>query len=194
LASASPRRLELLRQVNVPVEVFPADIDEAPRAGEGAVDYAERVAREKARATMARLAREGHALRDAWVIAADTVVVVDGEALGKPDDDAHAARLIARLGGRGHEVVTAVALARAGGAEEVSSVSTKVFFRPLTSREVQGYVASGEGRDKAGAYGIQGLGAGLVTHIEGCYFNVVGLPLTHTLGRLVALGALGSWP
>lgn len=194
LASASPRRLALLRQVNVPVEVVPADIDESPAGGEGALAYAERVARDKALAAMARLAAEGHPLRAAWVLAADTVVVVDGDALGKPDDDAHARALIRRLAGRDHDVVTAVALGRAEGPLTVESELTKVYFRDLTEQEIDAYVASGEGRDKAGSYGIQGLGAGLVTRVEGCYFNVVGLPLAHTLARLVRVGAVARWP
>ncbi|MCA9576751.1 MAG: septum formation protein Maf [Sandaracinaceae bacterium] len=194
LASASPRRLALLRQVSVPVEVVPADVDETQALGEAPMAYAERVAVDKARTAMARLEREDHPLRAAWVLAADTVVIVDGEALGKPEDDEHARRLITRLAGRGHEVVTAVAIGRAGAPLDVEPVRTRVFFRPLTEAEVAAYVATGEGRDKAGAYGIQGIGAGLVTHIEGCYFNVVGLPLSHTLGRLVALGAVRSWP
>lgn len=194
LASASPRRRDLLRQVNLAVEVLPAEVDEAVRAGELAVPYAERVAADKARATMARLASEGHPLRAAWVLAADTVVVVDGEALGKPDSDAHARVLLGRLAGRTHEVVTAVAIGRAGAALDVEASRTAVTFRELSARDIDAYVASGEGRDKAGSYGIQGLGAGLVTRVEGCYFNVVGLPLSRTLSRLVALGVLPAWP
>ncbi len=191
LASASPRRLELLAQVGVVAEVQPADIVEVPEEREGPRAFAERMAREKAAHVLADLARHGDGR---WVLAADTVVTVEGESLGKPESDADAAAMLARLAGRSHEVVTAVALARAQAPLHVSSVVTEVTFLPLSTTQIQAYVASGEGRDKAGAYGIQGLGAGLVEGIRGCYFNVVGLPLSHTLSCLRALGAMESWP
>ncbi|MBP7685084.1 MAG: septum formation protein Maf, partial [Deltaproteobacteria bacterium] len=156
--------------------------------------FAERMAAEKARAALHRLEHEQAELRDGWVVAADTVVIVDGDTLSKPADDDDARTQIRRLSGRAHDVVTAVAITRVGGPFEVFSERTTVHFRVLTDAEIDAYVATGEGRDKCGAYGIQGLGAGLITRVHGCYFNVVGLPLSLTLERLVALGALTSWP
>ncbi len=194
LASASPRRLALLRQVRVPVVAVPADIDETRAPGEAAVPYALRMASEKAHAGLVRVAHALPERRGAWVIAADTIEVVDGETLGKPRDDHEARAHIRLLAGRAHEVITAVAIGRDGGPFEVGAQHTVVHFRALRDAEVDAYVATGEGHDKAGSYGIQGIGAGLVQRVEGCYFNVVGLPLSHTLGRLVALGALPSWP
>lgn len=194
LASASPRRLALLTQVGVPVFALPADIDETQAPDEAAVPFAMRMASEKAWAAIKRIEQELPERRGAWVIGADTVVVVDGAALGKPRDEDEARAHIRMLAGRAHEVVTAVAIGRAEGPFEVSAQQTTVHFRPLRDAEVDAYVATGEGRDKAGSYGIQGIGAGLVSRVEGCYFNVVGLPLSHTLGRLVDLGALPSWP
>lgn len=194
LASASPRRLALFAQVGVPVVVVPANIDETRGPGEEPLSYAERMAAEKARAALLRLEHEMAELRDGWVVAADTVVIVDGDTLAKPLDDDDARAQIRRLSGRAHHVVTAVAIGRVGGPFEVLSERTTVHFRALKDAEIDAYVATGEGRDKCGAYGIQGMGAGLVSRVEGCYFNVVGLPLAQTLARLVELGALTSWP
>lgn len=194
LASASPRRLALFAQVGVPVVVVPTDIDETRAPGEEAQAFAERMAAEKASAALHRLEHEVAELRDGWVVAADTVVVVDGDTLSKPDDDDDARAQIRRLSGRAHDVVTAVAIARVGGPFDVFSERSTVHFRTLGDTEIDAYVATGEGRDKCGAYGIQGLGAGLVTRVEGCYFNVVGLPLSKTIQRMVELGALTSWP
>ncbi len=194
LASASPRRLALFAQVGVPVVVVPANIDEERRPGEEPLSYAERMAAEKARAALHRLEHEMAELRDGWVVAADTVVIVDGDTLGKPHSDDEARAQIRRLSGRAHQVVTAVAIGRVGGPFEVRSEHTTVHFRTLGDVEIDAYVATGEGRDKCGAYGIQGLGGGLVERVEGCYYNVVGLPLAQTLARMVELGALTSWP
>jgi septum formation protein len=171
LGSASPRRAALLRQLGVEFGVHASDVPEIPGAGETPVDFAARVAREKGAAVAARVA-------DAWVLAADTIVVVDGVVLGKPADAADAGQMLRRLSERRHEVVTAVALIAPGGrlAEEVLGRST-VSFRALTSEEIDAYVATGEPLDKAGAYAIQGGAAGFVERVSGSYTNVVGLPI-----------------
>jgi septum formation protein len=176
LASGSPRRRELLAQIGVRFEVDVADIDEAPEASEVAQAYVERLALEKARVVAAR-----HT--DAVVLGADTSVIIDGEILGKPLDEADAATMLARLAGRTHQVLTAVALVD-GERALVRSVITQVHFRSLSEKEIQCYVATGESSDKAGSYGIQGFGAILVDAIEGSYSNVVGLPLTETAAML----------
>lgn len=172
LASASPRRRELLRQVGLQFSVAPADVDESIMPGETAEQYAVRIALDKARAA-AKRAAEG------LVIAADTIVVLDGEIMGKPVDRRDAERMLSMLSGRMHRVITGVAVVEArSGRESVKSAATKVWFRDLSSAEIAAYAATGEPLDKAGAYGIQGKGALLVEKIEGCYFNVVGLPLS----------------
>ena len=177
LASQSPRRRELLTLVGIAHEVLPADIDESVHPGEAPVPHAERLARGKAHAIAER---EPGAL----VIAADTIVVVDGDILGKPRDVADAHGMLRRLSGRSHEVVTAVAVAL-GARTESAVVRVPVRFRPLDDETIAAYVATGEPMDKAGAYGIQGYGATIVEHIEGDYFAVMGLPL----GTVVALAA-----
>lgn len=182
LASASPRRLELLRALGLEPLVRPADVDETLRPGEDPHDAAERLARAKA-AAVAEGAPAG-----AVVLAADTIVVLDGEALGKPRDDDDARRMLRALRGRGHDVVTGVALARDGilvsGRE-----TTEVLFAPMTDEEVDAYVASGEPSDKAGAYALQGLGGLFVERITGTPSNVIGLPfrLVRRLGAEVGL-------
>ncbi len=178
LASNSPRRKELLRQIGVPFSVDPADVDESIKPGERAEEYAVRVALDKARKAAAR----GH---PGIVIAADTIVVLDDEILGKPANSEAAVQMLRKLSGRMHYVITAVALKDAGsGRELVRSAMTKVWFRDLSAEEIYAYVASGEPLDKAGAYGIQEKGALLVNRIDGCYFNVVGLPLS-ILGEML---------
>ena len=178
LASASPRRRQLLELLGLAPEVVPSDIDETWREGEGPAAHAERLAREKA----ARRARAG-----AVVIGADTIVVIDGAILGKPADAAEARAMLRRLAGREHEVFTAVAVARE--ARMASGVSrTRVRFRALDDATVAAYVATGEPMDKAGAYGIQGYGAVLVERIEGDYFTVMGLGLTLLVDLLARLG------
>ena len=180
LASASPRRRELLTLVRIPHEVRPADIDETVRPGEQPAPHAERLAREKAQ-TLA--AREPGAV----VIGADTIVVDRGHILGKPADAAEAHATLARLSGRTHTVYTAVAVARGGavvsGVEEVS-----VTFRELTAAEIDAYIATGEPMDKAGAYGIQGFGATIVERIDGDYFAVMGLSLVRLVRLLERVG------
>ena len=175
LASASPRRRDLLTLIGIRHEVRPADIDETLLAGEFPDAHAERLARAKASLLAARAP-------DALVVGSDTIVVVDGDILGKPRDEAEAARMLRRLAGRRHTVHTAVAVARDGRVE--SGVErVEVAFRPLTDADIAAYIATGEPMDKAGAYGIQGFGATIVERIEGDYFAVMGLPL----GRLVRL-------
>jgi septum formation protein len=173
LASASPRRRELLARLGLEPEVRPAGVDETPRAGEAAVPYVLRLAGEKAAAVPGDL-----------VLAADTAVVLDGEILGKPDGPAGAARMLEALSGRTHLVHTGVAVR--SGATTSSAVSTSsVTFAPLTAADIAWYVATGEPFDKAGAYAVQGAGGLFVVAIEGSFSNVVGLPL-HLLPRLFA--------
>ncbi len=180
LASASPRRRELLTQIGVHFSIQPADIDETPYANEHPADYVERMAREKALAVALAIGED-------FVLGADTTVVCDGEILAKPADAAEASAMLSSLSGRAHQVLTAVALAQAGQVRS-QVVSTRVRFRDLSADEIAAYVATGEPMDKAGAYGIQGLGAILVADIQGSYSNVVGLPLTETATMLREAG------
>ena len=168
LASQSPRRAEILRQAGIPFSVRPASVDETPRADEKALDYVERLAEEKASAIQAA--------PDEIVLAADTVVVIDGAILGKPADEADARRMLAMLSGRRHEVVTGICLKRG---EEIirDSCATEVWFSVMSEQEIAAYAAGGEPLDKAGAYAIQGLASKYIDKIHGCYFNVVGLPV-----------------
>ena len=169
LASASPRRQDLLRSAGIPFEVQPAHIPEEPLSGEDAKDCAERLAREKA-LSVARLRP------DNAVLGADTVVVIDDQILGKPVDPADAARMLRLLSGRTHRVITAVCLV-VGGRLSVASETTLVTMSEISGREIGDYVASGEPMDKAGAYAIQGLASRWIPGIEGDYSNVVGLPV-----------------
>jgi septum formation protein len=186
LASASPRRRALLEQLGVEHVVRPAEIDESLTEGQTPSEHAERLAREKARRVSAEEA--------GFVLGADTVVLVDGALLEKPRDAVDAERMIRLLSGRTHEVITCVALARGGAVLESFRSVTKVTFRPLDDETVARYVAHGEGRDKAGAYGIQGVGGGLIQSIDGDYGTVVGLPLGPTLLLLQRHGVVGAWP
>ena len=178
LASASPRRAELLGAAGFRFAVAPADVDETPQAGEKPDVYALRVARDKAATATAALAE-----RRTVVLAADTVVAVDGQILGKPVDGDDAARMLRLLSGRTHEVYTAVVV-RDGEIEQHAVVTTRVRFQPLSDLEIAWYVASGEPDGKAGAYAIQGLGARFVEWLEGSWSNVVGLPIA-TVYRLL---------
>ena len=175
LASSSPRRRELLTMIGVAHEVIPADLDESYLPGETPLVHAERLARSKAGAVL-RLAPE------AIVIGADTIVVIDGEILGKPRDEAHAAAMLRQLSGRTHEVLTALAVAR-GHRVESSVEVVPVTFRVLRDDEIEAYIATREPMDKAGAYGIQGYGSTIVRRIDGDFFAVMGLSLV----RLVML-------
>ncbi|SFT32279.1 Maf family protein [Halomonas saccharevitans] len=179
LASASPRRRDLLSSIGVTVEVRPVDIDETPRPSESAADYVVRLAREKALAG-ARLTRLP-------TLGSDTAVVRDGEILGKPASRDHAASMLGSLSGRGHEVLTGVAVSGPAGVL-TACVTTRVFMRELTTAELAAYWATGEPADKAGGYAIQGLAAVFVEHIEGSHSAVVGLPLFETADLLARQG------
>lgn len=170
LASASPRRRELLAQLGVPFEIVTSDVPETPRPGEPPTAFARRAARDKA----AEVARR---CPDALVLAADTVVVVDGAILGKPRDRADARRMLEALAGRTHEVLTAVALRDADGHVDDVVVRSAVQFRVLAAHEIDAYVATDEPYDKAGAYAIQGRARHFVVQVQGSYTNVVGLPM-----------------
>jgi septum formation protein len=177
LASASPRRRELLEAAGYTFDVAPADVDERPRPGEIPHAYVARVALAKAEAV-------APAFPGAIVLGADTAVVVDREVLGKPVDDRDAARMLAALAGRAHDVITGIALV--GGSRTVVAVeSTTVWMRDLSDDVIRDYIASGEPRDKAGAYGIQGLASRFIPRIEGSYTNVVGLPVA-AVSRLLS--------
>ena len=183
LASASPRRRELLEGLGLAFEVRPVDIDESPGEGEEAPALVRRLAREKA----AAIENDGDS--DDVVLAADTLVVLDGRVLGKPVDAADARRMLGSLAGRTHTVLTGVAIRDLGnGDERVTVSSTDVTIGALDPERIAWYVSTGEPMDKAGAYAIQGLGALLVESIRGNYTNVVGLPLPAVRATLAALG------
>ena len=181
LASASPRRRELLALVGIEHEVRPADVDESLLPGEAPAAHAERLARAKAH-TVAE--HEPGAV----VIAADTIVVVDGDVLGKPRDGRDAHAMLRRLSGRTHTVLTAIAVARESRTESAVE-SVDVTFRPLSDDEIDAYIATGEPMDKAGAYGIQGYGATIVERVDGDYFSVMGLGLRRLVELLERVGA-----
>ena len=184
LASASPRRRELLTLIGIPHTVCPADIDESAFPNERPAAHAERLARTKAETIAGMTALDNE---ETLIIAADTIVVIDGLILGKPADVADARRTLARLSGRTHTVVTAMACALNGrvvaGVEEVS-----VTFRTLTDAAIMEYIATGEPMDKAGSYGIQGFGATIVRRIDGDYFAVMGLSLVRLIDLMEQLG------
>jgi septum formation protein len=187
LASASPRRLELLEQLGAVPRRVPVDVDERPLPGEPASELVRRLAAAKGRTAAARLSSE--TTGPAVVLAADTVVVVDGAVLGKPTDEADARRMLGRLSGRHHDVLTGVFLRRLDGGREVAdTVASRVWFRPCSAELIRDYVATGEPLDKAGAYGIQGRGALLVERVLGSWWNVVGLPIERLADWLDALG------
>ena len=186
LASASPRRAELLRAAGYSFDVVVVDVDERVRPDESPQDYVRRLAMEKsARAydAVSGRSRRPPEGRHSVILAADTAVVVDGEILGKPVDDEDARRMLRRLSGREHEVMTGVSL-RAAEVESGGVETTRVEVARLSSDDVEWYVRSGEGRDKAGAYAIQGLASRFIPRISGSYSNVVGLPVA-TVSRLL---------
>lgn len=193
LASRSPRRRELLRQIGVGFEIiplreaprYPADVDETPRAGETSDAYVLRVAREKAQAAVAITSVRRLALRP--VLAADTTVVCDDTILGKPANATDALRMLESLAGRAHRVLTAVAVA-SGDEIETRVSESQVWFRALTPEEIRRYVATGESTDKAGAYAVQGRAAAFITRIEGSYSGIMGLPLAETAELLRSHG------
>ncbi|HLY20726.1 MAG TPA: Maf family protein [Bryobacteraceae bacterium] len=178
LASRSPRRREILQQAGIPFIARPADVDESLLPGEPARDYVARIARDKAAAAPAAPGE--------IILGADTTVVVDGQILAKPLDTAGAIRMLQLLSGRRHEVLTAICL-RAAARVIQDCAETSVWFAPLSPDEIAGYAASGEPMDKAGAYAIQGLASKFVQRIEGCYFNVMGLPVSLVYHHLRSL-------
>jgi len=194
LGSASPRRAELLAQIGLAYQVLVADIDETPRLAEPAEIYVLRMALEKAEAVLLQLQNGYPALP---VLAADTSVVVDGEILGKPCDQAEAMAMLARLSGRTHMVLTAVALIESGAeGRRASRLSVnKVRFRAISEAERLAYWQSGEPQDKAGAYAIQGRAAVFIEHLEGSFSGVMGLPLFETAELLAEFGinVCDSW-
>lgn len=184
LASASPRRLELLASAGVEVDVCPSDIPEEEMPGETPGDHVRRLARDKALFTAART--EGR-----FFIGADTVVVCDGEIMGKPVDAADAERMLKKLSGVPHEVITGYAIFDKERDDALcDAVTTRVFFKPLRDGEIADYIATGCPFDKAGAYAIQGGAAHMVERIDGSYTNVVGLPLCEVVEALRRLGAI----
>lgn len=170
LASSSPRRTEILTRAGWPHEIVVAGIDESVKANEEPAAYVQRLARSKAEAVAQRL-------ETGLVLGADTTVVVAGQILGQPRDDADARRMLALLNGKWHEVLTGVALVRVGGEARVGCETTRVRFAEMTEAEIDWYIASGEPFGKAGAYGIQGKAALFIEEIEGDYFNIMGLPI-----------------
>jgi septum formation protein len=185
LASSSPRRAEILRNAGFSFEVFPARVDESVRPNESASDYVLRLAETKAQAIASQIdSREG-----ALVIGADTTVVCAGEILGKPADPAESRAMLRKLSDATHEVLTGLAIFNTFTKECVRHVeTTRVTFLPLSWGDIDRYVATGEPFDKAGGYGVQGIGGRFVSRIEGCYFNVMGLPLSRTWQMLRQFG------
>ena len=192
LASTSPRRAEILRSAGIEFEVRPAPIETTLRAGESASGYVRRLALEKARAAAEAATERGNFL----VIGADTVVVSHGEILGKPVSPDDARRMLRKLSGGVHEVHTGVAVIRMPeSTERVIEETTRVHFAKLSEADIDAYVATGEPFDKAGAYGIQAIGGRYVTRVEGCYFNVMGMPLSRVwvlVSELQEHGELGE--
>jgi septum formation protein len=189
LASGSPRRRDLLARAGISFDAWPADIDESPALDETPDDTARRLAREKALAVARRAGPHPARL----VLGADTVVVIDGEGLGKPVDPRDAVRLLSRLVGRTHRVVSAVSVVRSDTLEaRQTRVESAVTLRPAETAEIEAYVATGEPLDKAGAYALQGEGRRFVTRVEGSETNVIGLPMDETLALLRALGLADS--
>jgi septum formation protein len=184
LASASPRRRELLRAVGVPFRVVPSRIEEVPRQGESPLRFVRRAAREKGEEVAARNP-------SVFVLSADTIVVAKGKILGKPADRKEGRRMLSLLAGREHLVHTAACLLRDdGGYRDVLCATTRVRFRSLTGEEIAAYLRTGESDDKAGAYAAQGAGNLLIDRIYGSFTNVVGLPMTQTLAMLLRAGLL----
>ena len=202
LASASPRRKELLERMGLQLRVLPAPIDEEPLPGETAVAYVKRLGRDKATATVRRIAaalgNDPRAVVDnppRWILGADTVVTIDDLLLGKPHDLAEARKMLERLQGREHTVVTGFAILDLERDKEgIQAVSTRVRFKPMSRSEIDAYLASGESLDKAGGYAIQGIGGYMVQEIAGSYTNVVGLPVAQVALMLEEMGAWDLLP
>ncbi|MBT5330183.1 MAG: septum formation inhibitor Maf [Porticoccaceae bacterium] len=188
LASASPRRAEILERHGVEFFVSPADIDESVNPLENAPDYVLRLAKEKAESQRPELPSSGCEL----ILAADTCVEIENQILGKPSNFEDFLSILEKLSGRTHQVHSGVALAKEGVKTELVLVSTRVHFRELSEREIRSYWESGEPQDKAGGYGIQGLAAEFVTGIEGSFSNVVGLPIRETMQLLNRWGVAST--
>ncbi|HEY0786411.1 MAG TPA: Maf family protein [Acidobacteriaceae bacterium] len=188
LASGSPRRRELLTQAGYRFEVQVSSVAESRLPAEDAIRLATRLAREKAQDVFDRCSR------GEVVLGADTVVVCDGEVMGKPVNTADATRMLSRLAGRTHQVITGVAVMWGAGSAEVAAELTQVTMRTLSAEEVSGYVATGEPMDKAGGYAIQGYAGRWIPRINGCYFNVVGLPLALVTSLLEGVEKRNGWP
>jgi septum formation protein len=186
LGSGSPRRREIISALGLPFEVLAADIDESLHPDEAPLAYLERVAAEKLAAVRSRVGD----VRYAAILVADTSVVIDGDVLGKPSDEADAARLFARIAGRVHSVFTRYAIGLCGeqGAQAARTVETQVHIRAADADEIRAYAATGEGLDKAGAYAAQGVGSFFIERVVGSYSNVVGLPACEVLADLRDLG------
>ncbi|MGH9710620.1 MAG: Maf family protein [Candidatus Acidiferrales bacterium] len=176
LASASPRRAEILRNAGFDFEVVPSHVDESLRPNEAAAAYVLRLAEEKARAAMHQFAKIS-ARDSVFIIGADTVVVVHGKIMGKPSSVVNARGMLRCLSGKAHEVYTGLAVLQGNGIARTAVEKTRVTFEPLSEKEIEDYIDSEEPFDKAGAYAIQGRGGKFISRIEGCYFNVMGLPL-----------------
>lgn len=194
LASSSPRRADVLRNAGIEFEVLAIPIDESRKAGEPARDYVQRLAIAKARAVACTL---GDPRQETLIAAADTTVLIGGEILGKPGSEEEARRMLRRLSGNWHEIHTGLALLRLPGAESsrgagvderVIEEITRVQLAPLSEFELDAYIATNDWTDKAGSYAIQGVGGRYVTRLEGCYFNVVGLPLARLWSLLKEFG------
>jgi len=186
LASASPRRAEILRNAGFEFEVRPAHVDETILPNEQAQDYVKRLAETKAKG-IAELASQQEG--GGYVVGADTVVVIETQIFGKPADADDARRMLRHLSGKSHEVLTGMALLRAADRQVNTNVErTRVEFLPLSEKDIEDYIATAEPFDKAGAYGIQGVGSRFISRIEGCYFNVMGLPVSRLWQMLRPLG------
>lgn len=181
LASGSPRRRELLAGLGWNFEVIPPQVDEKKIDGEPPAELVKRLAEEKASSVASRFLGN-------WVLGADTVVVLEGRLLGKPNSEGEAAEMIAELSGRTHSVFTGVALIAPDGRKLINAEETRVTFRPLGKEDILAYIALGESMDKAGAYAIQERGTLLAERIDGCYFNVVGLPLFRVSQMFAEMG------
>ncbi len=193
LGSGSPRRREILTQLGIPLAVRPVVVDESVRAGEDSKAYLGRVVNQKLEA----LAKGEDLEAYGALLVADTAVIQAGHILGKPRDYEHATEMLRQLSGRSHRVLTRFAIAASDDPTRPvteRTVSTEVVFRQLSSEHIERYVATGEGRDKAGAYGIQGIGAFAVEHVQGSYSNVVGLPACQVVQALQRDGLLGPYP
>jgi septum formation protein len=190
LAFASPRRLELLAQIGLDVRVVPSHIDEDTLVNESPQDHVIRLSCFKAHKVAGQLSVPGR-----WFIGSDTIVLKDQTILGKPGDASEANKMLKSLSGRDHLVISGFAVHdRTSGRTISGAVTTKVFFKKLTSAEIEGYIATGEPFDKAGSYAIQGIGSFMIPRIEGSYSNVVGLPLCEVISALEELEAIELFP